>query len=82
MLGKDTSWMSPTASMASGEMEMEGKGSRARRTSKDGRAMRWPRSYRIPQEERDLGAIAACAMWLAGWCLLWSVETGLIPCLW
>ena len=55
---------------------------KARRGSESGRAVRGGRSYRIPQEEFERGCRRLCAMWLAAWILMWSVETGLIPCPW
>lgn len=55
---------------------------KARRGSEPGRAVRGGRSYRIPQEEFERGCRRLCAMWLAAWILMWSVETGLIPCPW
>lgn len=55
---------------------------KARRGSEPGRAVRGERFYRIPQEEFERGCRWLCAMWLACWILLWSVETGLVPCPW
>lgn len=54
----------------------------ARRDCNHGRATCDEHSYRIPQDDFERGCRWLCAMWLACWVLLWSVETGLIPCPW
>lgn len=54
----------------------------ARRGSESGRATCGGHSYRIPQRDFERGCAALGAMWLLLWCLMWSVETGLIPCPW
>ena len=50
----------------------------ARQVCKHGRATCDQHTYRIPQEDFERGCRWLCAMWLACWILLWSVETGLI----
>lgn len=54
----------------------------ARQGSDPGRATCDRHSYRIPQEEFERGSAVFGAAWLLGWCLLWSVETGLIAWPW
>lgn len=55
----------------------------ARQAGKLGRAT-YQRRYTgsIPREEFERGCAALGAMWMLLWCLMWSVETGLIPCPW